>query len=663
MLSGLSIRALVTLLVVVPVAATSVALAWLSHATASRVAGELARSLVDAASARASAEISHHLEPATRLSDMLAGLARDGALPTGDLLVWEPLLIRSVLSMPTVAAVTFAPPDGSSVMVMRNGAGVELGRVRAGGNDRHEIFAVDGAGAVGTSALRTERYDARERPWYGVGVSALTPMWTPIYTWFVAERGQDSTIGTGYVRAVRDRGGALLGVLLVDVTLGDIAASLRALPLAQTGRVLIVDDGQRLVASSVSHVVRDDGERFALSDRHPEADQDRLQRSAAAAMRSPVSVDAATGAAQLRRFRVDAEGGWSRAKVMPVRPWPGIDWRIITILPEAVFMGAAERARGRSLVLAGLASVASVGLALLLSRRLVGPIEAVRGHVRRLGDGDFSSRLDLRGSRELVRLSRDLNTASAHLAERMELRQSLAVAMEVQQSLLPRGDPRVEGLDVAGRTRYCDATGGDYFDFIPAESLGHGQTLLVLGDVMGHGVAAALLMATARAALRTHALDGDGSGGLAGLLAKVNRVLAADPHQRFMTLSLVVVDVPGGRVRWASAGHEPALLYRPWAEGGVGSFVCWRAGTFRWGWTRSGGLRSTRWMGCARGTCCSSGRTGSGNKRGPRVARRSGRSGCGRCWHGKRGSPRRRWRARWRRRWTRSGVARRSRMT
>jgi phosphoserine phosphatase RsbU/P len=131
----------------------------------------------------------------------------------------------------------------------------------------------------------------------------------------------------------------------------------------------------------------------------------------------------------------------------------------------------------------------------------------------------------------------------------------------VQHSLLPDHDPDFPHLDVAGRTKYCDATGGDYFDFIDISSMSPDTVLLALGDVMGHGVASALLMASARAALRAHAEE---QGSLAQLMMKVNGVLSHDArHQRFMTMALVAVNAKAGSVRWASAGHDPTVVYFP----------------------------------------------------------------------------------------------------
>jgi sigma-B regulation protein RsbU (phosphoserine phosphatase) len=85
--------------------------------------------------------------------------------------------------------------------------------------------------------------------------------------------------------------------------------------------------------------------------------------------------------------------------------------------------------------------------------------------------------------------------------------------------------------------------------------------LVALGDVMGHGVAAALVKAGARAVLRDRAAT---AGSLSELMDRLNRMLEADQGgERFMTMYLAVVDVDAKVIRWSSAGHDPALIFDP----------------------------------------------------------------------------------------------------
>ena len=158
-----------------------------------------------------------------------------------------------------------------------------------------------------------------------------------------------------------------------------------------------------------------------------------------------------------------------------------------------------------------------------------------------------------------VKTHLSLKLAMAELeSQRDRMQQSLDLAMEVQQSLLPKHKPRAPGLDIAGHSRYCDETGGDYYDYLDYEN--KGRIGLVVGDVAEHGAPSALLMATARALVRQ---SSSSSKSAAEILTEVNRQLCRDVEDsgRFVTLFLADLNVYEKTITWASAGHDPALVF------------------------------------------------------------------------------------------------------
>lgn len=553
-----SIRTLVAIIVIVPVLLASGALVALSTITARRVAEELGASIVDAAGARVAAEVRDYLSAAVRVSDLYARRVNDGVLSTAQLRAWERPMLDDLITTPDVASICFGNDRGEAVWLLRGLHGLEVGRVAGPGPDQAVEWPIDARGVVSETPNRVYQYDPRARPWFSAARKAGGPVWTPIYFWY-GNQGADSATGTGYTRPLSppmaSASGAAAepaGVLVVDVTLAGLSDFLRALPAARSGAVFLIDEHNLLVASSDGPVNTAKGERLRI-----ELADTPAARAAALAI-GPI--DRPRGEA-LPPTRIIIDGEAARVQVTPVAPFPGIRWRCIAIVKESAFMQDAAALQRHSIILALCAVLGALILGFVLSRRLSAPLVQLAEHVKRVGAGDFDSRLDLNQARELQQVSAELNKAAAGLKQHMEMQESIHVAMEVQSSLLPDKDPEIPGLDIAGRTRYCDATGGDYYDFIDVSRISRETVLLALGDVMGHGVASALLMASARAALRAHA---DDHGSLATLMQKVNTVLSRDArHKRFMTMALLAVDPKQGTARWASAGHDPTMVYFP----------------------------------------------------------------------------------------------------
>ncbi|MGD2100275.1 MAG: SpoIIE family protein phosphatase [Desulfobacterales bacterium] len=203
-----------------------------------------------------------------------------------------------------------------------------------------------------------------------------------------------------------------------------------------------------------------------------------------------------------------------------------------------------------------------IGLTILVSGNITRPLKEIIRVLKRVRDGDLNSRVRVTSNDEIGYTGDVINEMTDGLQERDRMRHSLELAKEVQQNFLPKTDPIVAGLDIAGQSIYCERTGGDYYDYLHLGNQQTGKIGIVVGDVSGHGISAALLMASARSSLRQRALL---SGNLAQIVSDVNRQLTLDVEEsgRFMTLFCSEIDVQRQSIRWVRAGHEPAILYDP----------------------------------------------------------------------------------------------------
>ncbi|MEW5734267.1 MAG: SpoIIE family protein phosphatase [Thermodesulfobacteriota bacterium] len=200
--------------------------------------------------------------------------------------------------------------------------------------------------------------------------------------------------------------------------------------------------------------------------------------------------------------------------------------------------------------------------ALVLSGSLSRNIRKVAKAAARIAAGDFSTRVDIRSKDETGELASAFNAMIPRLLERLRIREALDVADQVQQNLLPRSAPGLPGFEVAGRTVYCEKTGGDYYDFIPMERDGKKLLGVAVGDVSDHGISSALLMTSARGFLRARSSL---PGGPESIVSAVNRLLCEDVKNtgRFMTLLFCVIPESGDEMSFVRAGHEPGLILNP----------------------------------------------------------------------------------------------------
>ncbi|UCD77327.1 MAG: SpoIIE family protein phosphatase [Desulfobacterales bacterium] len=207
----------------------------------------------------------------------------------------------------------------------------------------------------------------------------------------------------------------------------------------------------------------------------------------------------------------------------------------------------------------------AAALTYLVAVNLSRPFRDILAVLKQIKNGRFNRRVQVVSNDEIGYTGDAINEMAKGLQERDRMQRSLSLAREVQQSLLPSKAPQIPGLEIAGRSLYCDETGGDYFDFLELERSGCRKLAAIIGDVSGHGVSAALLMTSLRALLRARTAL---SGGPQEIVAYLNQQISLDTDEtcQFVTLFYLEVDLQSRALEWVRAGHEPAYLYRPQAD-------------------------------------------------------------------------------------------------
>lgn len=176
--------------------------------------------------------------------------------------------------------------------------------------------------------------------------------------------------------------------------------------------------------------------------------------------------------------------------------------------------------------------------------------------------GDLTHRVPVTTTDELGVIAGHTNTMIGSLREGVRMREGLLIAQEVQQHFLPESAPRIPGLDISGISLFSDETGGDFYDFINCDADSCGQMAVVVGDVSGHGIGAALLMSAARSTIRQNAAT---PGSAAESVTRANMHLSRDTGEtgRFVTFFYMVIDPVEQTMTWVNGGHQPPILYNP----------------------------------------------------------------------------------------------------
>jgi len=209
----------------------------------------------------------------------------------------------------------------------------------------------------------------------------------------------------------------------------------------------------------------------------------------------------------------------------------------------------------QGLVLFTVYIMASIWLVFLMSHSLKLVTSELSKGLQHLRHGRFDATVRVLTDDDLGKLASGLNTALQGLKEREELKDSLAIAEEIQQGLLPDAPPEIPDYNFCAFEQSCYSVGGDYYDFIV---LPDGRIWLVIADVAGKGYPAALTVANLQAMLHVLAAE---NVPFDRAVDYINKALCQTlAGGRFVTLFMAKLQPKSHSMLWLNAGHVPPLL-------------------------------------------------------------------------------------------------------
>lgn len=406
-------------------------------------------------------------------------------------------------------------------------------------------------GSIGFADLSSDGYDYPVRDWYQQPRTLKAPVWSEPY---FDEGGGNVVMTTYAVPFYRPgRGGQrrLAGIATADVSIDWLGRQVSSLRLYRNGyAALFSRKGVCLAHPDRSLVLKES--IFQIADK----------------VNSPALREIGLSIGRQENGFVKTSNIYGRPSWIYYAPVPSTGWSLAVVFPaEAMLADVHQASRSIALFCAG-------GFALLLftivlvARTVTRPLVAMTAAVGQVAEGQLDVALPERAGGEVGQLARavaqmqhDLKGYIERLTEATAVRErmasELAIASQIQHSFLPGRLPQLPGAGLAGCCLPAREVGGDFYDVI---DLGGGLLFLVIGDVSGKGVPAALYMAATVTLVRTLAreqLPPD------RLLQRLNDELArSNDTSMFVTIFCGYLQTNSGRLDYANAGHNPPLLVR-----------------------------------------------------------------------------------------------------
>jgi len=211
-------------------------------------------------------------------------------------------------------------------------------------------------------------------------------------------------------------------------------------------------------------------------------------------------------------------------------------------------------------------------ISFFLSRMITDPILALMRGAKAIGRVEMEHTVEVKTGDELEVLADSFNTMARNLklhmedlrcttAEKERLQKELEIARGIQLRLLPQHPPYIEGMDLAANNIPAQEIGGDFYDYIP---ISRGSWGLVIADVSGKGMPAAIFMGLSRTIVRASATDNPSP---AAAIKQANELICRDSTSgMFVTLFYAILNAKERKLRYVNAGHNPPLLIRNGGE-------------------------------------------------------------------------------------------------
>lgn len=420
------------------------------------------------------------------------------------------------------------------------------------------------------------RYDPRKRPWYTDAVAAKksgnsSPVWISTYR---SITGNELT--TTCCKAFSDSNGNVLGVVAVDVFLSSIIEDILSLRMGDTGYTFAVDSSGKIVLHpEYEHLPtltpldsNIDSSYKTLLERMKNGENGFVE----------ANIDGTNYFAAFSPI-LEFEPDWSIASVIKVDEVnePALDIKSqidsTTIETQNYINENLRHISFKFILILAILSILVVIISFILSRTITKPILQLTNKVAKIGEGDLSIKIDVGNSKdEIADLAKTFNKMTSDLkryiadiakttAEKERIHSELNVAKTIQASMLPcvfPPFPKKNEFDIFAIMNPAKEVGGDFYDFFEIDK---NRIAVVISDVSGKGVSAALFMVIAKTLIKNIA-QGDGVSPAEAYMKVNDQLCESNAAGMFVTSFMGFFNFVTGEMEYVNAGHNFPLICR-----------------------------------------------------------------------------------------------------
>ncbi len=395
--------------------------------------------------------------------------------------------------------------------------------------------------------------------WYQIPFETRSPQWTEPYIDNLSGRVMMVTYSRPFYGAGKEEN-IVKGVVGADVSIESISAKIASIKVLKTGYAFLISQNGTYIAHPIRELVMNET-IFSLAETKGFPELRTIGRDMIAGK---------TGSARVFNLMT------GRPAKLFYAPVSSTGWSLAVVFPEEEYLADIQKLNNLLGVLALAGFMLMLGAVTLLARSITRPLAAMSDAAGRIAGGNLDTAIPPVESRDEVGLLADafshmqrslkdyIVRLTSETAVRQRMESELSIAREIQFSFLPRRLPAGPAFELAAALEPAKEVGGDLYDCFMVDEK---RLCLVIGDVTGKGVPAALFMSVAKALLKNAANRGFTPD---RMLAEVNGQLCdGNDSAMFVTVFAALLDTGTGELSYASAGHNPPVLI----SGGKSSFI------------------------------------------------------------------------------------------